>query len=244
MHLLRMLLGGGEPRFRHDARRANRSLRSALSRALRRRSVAGMAKERLKSPRARLFVALDLPDDGARRDRGVGRGGARRSRPCGRCRAESLHVTLAFLGYRPEKEIERIAEVVERERRAGPAGRAARPGAAPARGAGRASSRCRSLSPGTEALQAELEERLVAERLYEPEKRPFWPHLTVARVRPEGRGSRRPTAVSRGRRDRCRRSSRSPFYGVRIALYRSELQPSGARYIPLAQVELPGAGRQ
>ena len=25
-------------------------------------------------------------------------------------------------------------------------------------------------------------------------------------------------------------------------LYRSELQPQGARYIPLAQVELPGAG--
>ena len=32
--------------------------------------------------------------------------------------------------------------------------------------------------------------------------------------------------------------------GVRISLYRSELQPSGARYVPLAQVQLPGPGWQ
>ena len=28
------------------------------------------------------------------------------------------------------------------------------------------------------------------------------------------------------------------LFAVRVTLYRSELQPSGARYIPLAQVEL------
>ena len=31
-----------------------------------------------------------------------------------------------------------------------------------------------------------------------------------------------------------------PFLGVRLTLYRSELQPTSARYVPLAQVELPG----
>ena len=68
-----------------------------------------MAKERLKSPRARLFVALDLPD--AMRE-GIVSWGRRELRdPALRVvPRESLHITLAFLGYRPEKEIERIAE--------------------------------------------------------------------------------------------------------------------------------------
>ena len=70
-----------------------------------------MAKERLKSPRARLFVALDLPE-ALRQGLGAwGRRGARRPGPAAGA-AESLHITLAFLGYRPEKEIERIGEIV------------------------------------------------------------------------------------------------------------------------------------
>ena len=70
-----------------------------------------MAKERLKSPRARLFVALDLPD--AVRDgladwqrRALSDPALRPMRP------ESLHVTLCFLGYHPEKPIPRIAEAI------------------------------------------------------------------------------------------------------------------------------------
>jgi hypothetical protein len=31
-----------------------------------------------------------------------------------------------------------------------------------------------------------------------------------------------------------------PRTSVRMTLYRSVLQPGGARYVPLAQVELPG----
>ncbi len=53
-----------------------------------------------------------------------------------------------------------------------------------------------ALSPGAEALQAGVAQGLVEAGFYEPEKRPFWPHVTVARVRPEGRGSRRPAVVS------------------------------------------------
>jgi hypothetical protein len=71
---------------------------------------------------------------------------------------------------------------------------------------------------------------------------PFWPRLTVAVVRAEGRGSRRPAQVKTP-------TGPSPtkrigwFSGVRISLYRSELQPSGLHYVPLAQVELP-SGQQ
>ena len=70
-----------------------------------------MAKERLKSPRARLFVALDLPD--AVRDgladwqrRALSDPALRPMRP------EALHVTLCFLAYHPEKLIPRIAETI------------------------------------------------------------------------------------------------------------------------------------
>lgn len=93
-------------------------------------------------------------------------------------------------------------------------------------------------SPSTTELQHGLVELLVEEGLHEAEKRDFWPHVTVARVRPEGRGSRRPAAVAR-RPAELPKALKEPFYGVRMTLYRSELQPGGARYAPLAQVELP-----
>ncbi len=198
-----------------------------------------MAKERLKSPRARLFVALDLPD--AVRE-GLGSWGREAlADPALRpVRAENLHITLAFLGYRPEKEIERVAVVVEESVAPAPLVELLDTVQRPPRGKPRLFA-LPALSPGTETLQAALQERLVAERLYEPEKRPFWPHLTVARVRPEGRGSRRPMGVEQIPGELPATLS-EPFYGVRMTLYRSELQPSGAHYVPLAQIELPGAG--
>jgi RNA 2',3'-cyclic 3'-phosphodiesterase len=90
------------------------------------------------------------------------------------------------------------------------------------------------------ALQAGLERELVARRLYEPEKRPFWPHLTVARVKPERRGSKRPARIERPPGP-LPEALREPFGAVRITLYRSTLRPQGAEYAPLAQVALPAA---
>jgi len=199
-----------------------------------------MAKERLKSPRARLFVALDLP---GRTLAGIEAWGRRELadpalRPVPR---QSLHITLAFLGHRPEKEIDRIAAVVAESAAPAPRIELLDP-------VGRPPSRPRlfalpARSPGAEQLQAELERRLVAGRFYKAEKRAFWPHVTVARVRHERRGSKRPALVSRPPR---------PLPGallqatkcVRLSLYRSELRPQGAEYTRLAQVELPKAGRQ
>jgi RNA 2',3'-cyclic 3'-phosphodiesterase len=200
-----------------------------------------MAKERPKSPRARMFVALDLPE-GVRE--GIAGWGeeeladpALRPVPIG-----SLHVTLAFLGSRPEDEVERIAAAMEEA--AGPAplvellGPVARPTPRKAR-----LFALPVVSPGCETIQARLSELLLAARLYEPEKRPFWPHVTVARVRSEGRGSRRPMRVERPPKELPADLS-EVFLGVRMTLYRSVLQPEGSLYVPLAQVELPGAGRQ
>jgi RNA 2',3'-cyclic 3'-phosphodiesterase len=201
--------------------------------------VAVVAKERLKSPRARLFVALDLPDEV--RAGLVAWGREALADPSLRPVApESLHVTLAFLGYRPEKEIERIAEVVEESVGPAPWVELRDPEQRPPRGRARLYA-LPVISPGTEALQAGLERRLVEEGFYKPEKRPFWPHVTVARVRPEARGSRRPAVVS-GPPGPVPERLAEPRIAIRMTLYRSVLQPSGARYVPLAQVKLPGAG--
>lgn len=203
--------------------------------------MAAVTKERLKSPRARLFVALDLPDEIRE---GIAKWGSEAlTDPALRpIPPESLHITLAFLGYKPEKEVEGIAEVVRESAGPAPWVELRDPEQRPPRGRARLFA-LPALSPGTEMLQAGLERRLVEAGHYEPEKRPFWPHLTVARVRPAARGSKRPAVVS-DPPGKLPEGLSEAFLGVRLALYRSELQPTGARYAPLAQIELPGAGRQ
>ncbi|HEX5591868.1 MAG TPA: RNA 2',3'-cyclic phosphodiesterase [Solirubrobacterales bacterium] len=198
-----------------------------------------MAKERLKSPRARLFVALDLPEE--TREGLVAWGREALADPALRPVApESLHITLAFLGHRPEKEIEAIAEIVRESVAPAPWVELRDPEQRPPRGRARLYA-LPAISPGAQALQAGLGQRLVEGGFYEPEKRPFWPHVTVARVRPEARGSRRPAVVSEPP-GAIPEELAEPRLAVRMALYLSELQPTGARYVPLAQVELPGGG--
>ena len=195
-----------------------------------------MAKERLKSPRARLFVALDLPEpvrEGivAWQRAELGDEALRVVGP------ENLHITLAFLGYMPEKAIGSVAEVVNAVTAQAPRIEFA------TEPVGRPKGRPRlfaldAASEETVALQAELEKELVAGRLYKPEKRPFWPHVTVARVRPEKRGSKRPARIEKAP-GRLPEALCEPFRGVRVTLYRSMLRPQGAEYAPLAQVALP-----
>lgn len=200
-----------------------------------------MAKERLKSPRARLFVALDLPEDALD---GIAAWGRRELsdpalRPVSR---ESLHITLAFLGCMPERQIEPLAELVNGLEAPAPLLQLGDPVAKPSPRRPRLFA-LPADSPDTVTLQGDLEEQLVAQRLCKPEKRAFWPHVTVARVKPEGRGSKRPRSVERPP-GRLPAELLSPVLGVRLTLYRSELQPRGAHYTPLAQVELSEGGRQ
>ena len=203
-----------------------------------------MAKERLKSPRARLFVALDLPDP-VRAGLVAWQRVALRDPALRVIPPEALHVTLCFLAYQPEKDVERIAQImcaIEPH----PVTIRFRPDpiAAP-----RGRPRLFALdapSDGAAALQGELSDRLQAGRFYKPEKRPFWSHVTVARVKPEkrtpaerrGRRRGRPTPVSRpptGLPDELL----EPFSAPRVTLYRSLLHPAGAEYAPLAALDLP-----
>jgi 2'-5' RNA ligase len=196
-----------------------------------------MAKEVGKGKRVRLFVALDLP---ATVRAGIGAWGERElaDPALRRSGEESLHVTFAFLGSRDEAEVEPAAAAVRASGDApAPLLELLDPVQRPPRGRARIFA-LPVVSAGTEQIQAEVSERLVEAGLYEPEKRPFWPHVTVARARTEGG---RPAAVERAP-DPLPAALREPIYGVRLTLYRSELKPTGARYAPLAQFELPGAG--
>jgi 2'-5' RNA ligase len=188
-----------------------------------------------------LFVALDLPGR-VRAGIGAWAQGALADpalRPVG---IESLHITLAFLGYLAEKEIPRLGEIVAASRVPAPSIALGDPVPRPERGRPRLFA-LPVESPGAIALQAELERKLVAARLYAPEKRPFWPHVTVARVRREARGSQRPASAARPPGE-LPQGLMQPFDAVRIVLYLSQIQPRGAQYTPLAQVELPAGGRQ
>jgi RNA 2',3'-cyclic 3'-phosphodiesterase len=206
-----------------------------------------VAKERLKSPRARLFVALDLPD-GVREGLAAWQRTELGDESLRASRAETLHMTLAFLSYHPERAIERIAEAALGVEVDAPVVRLL-PEPVPVPPSRPRLYAIDADSDDSIALQAEVERRLVEARLYEPEKRDFWPHLTVARVRaerrPRGEGKRR----RRGAPRRVRkppgplpRTLLEPFRGVRITLYRSHLRPTGAEYESVAQLELPSSG--
>ena len=195
-----------------------------------------MAKERLKSPRARLFVALDLPVDV--RAGVVAWQQAELSDEALRVvQPSNLHITLAFLGYLPEKQIASVAEVVGAIERPAPLIELAPEPVGKPKGRPRILA-LEAVSEATVALQAELERELAQRHLYKPEKRRFWSHLTVARVRPERRGSKRPARLSRPPGPLPKALLRR-FSAVRCSLYLSTLKPQGAEYAPLAQVELP-----
>jgi 2'-5' RNA ligase len=191
------------------------------------------AGERPKNQR--VFIALDLPE--AIRAGLTEWEKAELVDPALRpTRPESLHVTLAFLGGREPAAVEKIAAVVKGSGGPAPTMRLEDPISLPRRK--RASLfALPAPSAGASELHRALVDRLVAAGLQEPEERSFWPHVTVARVRPEGRGSRRPAAVTRRPGD-LPEASKHAFVSVRLTLYRSELQPGGSKYVPLAQIEL------
>jgi 2'-5' RNA ligase len=148
--------------------------------------------------------------------------------------AEALHVTLVFLGYLPEKEIGTVAATAF-----GALG--ALGGLAPPR---LAITEVRPVPPRdprlfaldlsdedgrATAIHSAAADALAAARLYRPEKRQFWPHLTVARVK---RGERRaPPVDGKG-------LPGAPFNAADVTLYRSHLSPRGARYEALERLSL------
>jgi RNA 2',3'-cyclic 3'-phosphodiesterase len=178
----------------------------------------------MSSPRARLFVALDLPADARRRlaelvpDRPD-------LRPVP---VQALHVTLVFIGHRPEEEIPAIASAVQRAAGGLPA-TALRPlGVVPV--PRRGPPRLFALDLDDEGGRAAAVQSAVSRALepwHQPEERPFWPHVTVARVR---RGKRAAPLAASAPDER--------FEATEVTLYRSRLSPRGASYEPLTRISL------
>lgn len=176
------------------------------------------------APRLRLFVALDLPD-AVRRELTVWRdrafGGADELRPV---RADALHVTLVFLGWQAQRDVEAIAGAMEKA--------AALPAPVLAVGELRAvpPRRARLLALDLvdadgrcAAVQAAAAGALERAGFYEPERRPFWAHVTVARVK---RGQRLPAFTPEP-------PVLAPFITGQLTLYRSLLTGDGAIYEPV-----------
>jgi RNA 2',3'-cyclic 3'-phosphodiesterase len=172
--------------------------------------------------RLRLFVALDLPAAAV--------GALARFRDAAAdpavwrpLDAATFHVTLAFLGHRPEDDVPPIAEVL--------AALAPRDPPALSLGAGlllpprRARVLTVELADGgaLAELQAEVSDGLATAGVYAPEARPFRPHVTVARIRPR---TRPPRAID---------AAPEPvgFHAGDVVLYRSRPGRGGAVYDPL-----------
>ena len=178
-----------------------------------------------------MFVALDLPGP-ARNALASWRdgllAGRRDLRPV---RAEAIHLRFVFVGWQ---------EVAGAEASAAPTFGASSPGAAPRltpaglRPLPPRNPRLFALALDDDAgrateLQDGVSGALEAGRWYRPEKRPFWPHVTLARVK---RGERRVPALDGPP------PPDTPFDAAALTLYRSTLRPQGALYEPLARREL------
>ena len=193
----------------------------------------GRPSERAGATRARLFIALDLPPS-ARTELARWRDSLVADRDEWRAlRDESLHLTLVFLGWRDEALAAPLWELATAA-----VGGLAAPTLAPTRLVPLPPRRPRLLAleladrAGRAAeLQRALSTGLHAAGHYEPEQRPFWPHVTLARVRGRARAPQAPPPPPRG-----------SFTARVITLYRSRLHPSGASYLPIERLELAAAG--
>jgi 2'-5' RNA ligase len=193
---------------------------------------------------ARLFVAVDPPPQACEElaawtrgaSAGLGLRAGKGGRPPLRLLApETLHLTLCFLGSRPVAEIDAIAGVLSSG--GGPVGelRVGAPVWLPAR-------RPRALAvevadDGGElrALHTDVSRAIAAVSSWEPERRRFRAHVTLARV---GAGS-----VLRSSRGELSLPATPPlrFTPAALILYRSWLSRAGASYEPLVTCELPPA---
>jgi 2'-5' RNA ligase len=182
--------------------------------------------------RVRLFVALELPSRvrsalASWRSEAVGsRDDLRLVAPA------SLHVTLAFLGSRPFPDLPEIEASIARATSTKPTAhlRVAGVKPVPPRRPRLFAFDLADVDGAAAEVQGAVSDELAGGGFYQPEKRPFWPHVTFARVR---RGVKRvdPIALE---------APSLSFTARQLTLYRSHLSPRGARYEALQRVELRG----
>lgn len=176
--------------------------------------------------RLRLFCALRLPeravaalsswqDDVFARTRGV--------RVLGR---EQLHVTLAFLGSRPREELEPIAAELRAAASAVAAPTLSVRGYRETRSVGMLV--CDDEDARATRLAVDLHDRLERLGVYQRERRPWLPHVTVIRFRERPRLQPPLPELE-------------PIVTSEVAVYMSVLRPSGAQYEVLESAAVGGS---
>jgi RNA 2',3'-cyclic 3'-phosphodiesterase len=175
--------------------------------------------------RIRLFVALPLPQDGVERLAAWQERELASVRDTRLVPRSNLHVTLAFLGWRPASDVAGINEVAREAARASERPVLTATGYRETRSVGmvvfadedgRATRLAGAVHEGLELLG-----------VYEREKRAWLPHVTVLRFRRPPRA--RPALPDLG-----------PVSPSEVALYHSVLLPTGAQYEILQSVPLGG----
>jgi 2'-5' RNA ligase len=196
-----------------------------------------------RSATARLFVALDPP--GAVRERlaawarvavgalggSANAGAGRRVRLLG---PETMHVTLCFIGSRPAAEIERVAGALEGLRAAGGELSLGGPLWLPPRQPRSLALAIHDRHGELSALHDAVQDALAGAVDWQPERRRYRAHVTVARI-----GRER----SRKRTEELAAQAPPPtpqlsFVASEIVLYRSWLAPQGASYEALTSYAL------
>jgi len=174
-----------------------------------------------RSERLRLFVACDLPQDV---ERAVVAWQHKRLDGHEELRvAPTLHLTLAFLGSVDAARVPDLERVLKGIHWTRAECRFKEPLFLPAHGRRRVVAlELDDPSGELRRVQAEVSAGLAAEGLHEPEKRPWLPHVTVARFRHPGH----PFSLQN--------VNIGTFGVVRMVLYSSHLEPAGALHIPVA----------
>jgi RNA 2',3'-cyclic 3'-phosphodiesterase len=190
---------------------------------------------------ARLFVAVDPPPQACEQlaawargaSAGLGLRAGRGGRPPLRLLApETLHLTLCFLGSRPVAEIEAISGALSSCAAAVGELRGGGPVWLPPRRPRALAVEIHDDSGELTALQADVGRAIAAVSGWEPERRRFRAHITLARI-----GAR---AVTRSSPDESSLPATPPlrFTPAALILYRSWLSRAGASYEPLVTCDL------
>jgi 2'-5' RNA ligase len=207
---------------------------------------------------ARLFVAVDPPEQvrdellaWARRAVAVS---ARQQGPAVAdmrlLEREALHLTLCFLGWRPVGEIELIGSTLAScATDVGELSLGA-PLWLPPRRPGVLAVEVQDREGELAALHRAVSCALADATGWQPERRRFRAHITVARARGSGRSRRRDRFRGSGRSGMAANGAqlalpatpRLSFTPASVVLYRSRLAPGGASYQALAECELLAAG--
>ncbi|HLM85792.1 MAG TPA: RNA 2',3'-cyclic phosphodiesterase [Solirubrobacteraceae bacterium] len=194
---------------------------------------------------ARLFVAVYPPAQAreqlAEWARGVAAGIRAAGGTAGALRLldpELLHLTLCFLGSRPVGEIEPLADAlhscVEHACELSAGAPLWLPARRPRALAVEVHDRTRELT----RMHEHVSQALAQASGWEPERRRFRPHITLARVRGRSIDTRRRGFAGERHEHALPATPPLSFTPLEVVLYRSWLAPEGSSYEPLASASL------